>query len=859
MLTKDFKPRRLFAAALLIGGAAAWTGSRVTASDDPLAPVLQGLGTHEWAVTSSVPKEKQFFNQGVRLLYAFNHPEALRAFREAARLDPTLAMAYWGQAMAVGPNLNAPLTAENAKTAYAAIQAGVRAAAGTSARERALVEALAQRFAADGAGDRAVLDRAYAVAMERVAAAYPGDPDVQTFYADAVMNTMPWDYWKKDNTAKPETVKVLKTIEGIIAAHPKHPGAHHYYIHAVEASSDPDRALKSADVLGSMMPSAGHMVHMPAHIYLRVGRYADAAEANVRAIAADEDYLQQCQAQGLYPLTYYPHNLHFLWAAATLEGRKTAAVAAARQVAEKVPHHHAGALPWTADFPVTPWLAFVRFGMWTEMLTAPAPPVSDPYATGIWHYGRGVAFVARGQFDRADAEARTVESILSSHEAFKTTLKDTPLQTNLQIAARIVKGEMAARRGTVDEAVALLEEAVALEDGIQYNEPPVWHHPVRQILGGVLLDAGRAAQAEPVYRADLVRVRENGWSLFGLMRSLEAQQRTSDAAAVRARFETAWKRADLTLTSSRIMTDDRQPARRSGDRTIALPNGVSLAYVEQGDPAGLPVIMLHGITDSQRSFETLMPQLPQTWRLLAISQRGHGDSGKPAKGYTPGHFASDVAGFMDALGIRRAVLIGHSMGAANAARFAADYPDRAAGLVLIGAQALPAINGDMLALRKAVATLGDPIDRQFARDFQMSTIAQPVAPALVDMFVDESLKVPSRVWRSALEGLFREDLPANWRRITAPALLIWGTKDTVTVRRDQDALLKGIRGAELKVYQDIGHAVHWEDPTRVAADIATFVAATAGRTTASPAGASVRDRGVPRVTLAATQPRGRRP
>ena len=540
---------------LLIGLAG---GGRVTAVEEPLAPLLTGLGSHEWRVTTAVPRAQQFFNQGLRLLYAFNHTEAQRAFREAARLDPTLAMAFWGQAMTVAPNLNAPLTPDNARQAYAAIKAALAKAPSASPRERALIEALATRFAADGLGDRPALDRAYASAMSRVAAAYPDDPDVLTWYADAVMNTMPWDYWQKDGSPKAETTRLLETLERVIKRHPKHPGAHHYYIHLVEASNDPDRAVPSADSLGSLMPSAGHMVHMPAHIYLRVGRYADAAEANVRAIAADEDYLAQCQAQGLYPVSYYPHNLHFLWAAATLEGRRAAAVDAARQVAEKVPHHHAGALAWTADFPVTPWLAYVRFGMWTAMLTAPKPPATEPYATGIWHYGRAVAFVARTQLDRAERELAALEAI-KAHEAFRTTLKDTPLLGNLQIASRVAAGELAARRGQVDRAVQILEEAVALEDAIPYNEPPVWHHPVRQVLGGVLLDAGRAQQAEAVYRADLARVRENGWSLFGLMRSLEAQQRASNAAEARRRFERAWKRADITLVSSRMITDDRGP------------------------------------------------------------------------------------------------------------------------------------------------------------------------------------------------------------------------------------------------------------------------------------------------------------
>jgi len=528
----------------------------VAAQDAPVAPLLQGLGTHEWKVTTQVPRAQQFFNQGLRLLYAFNHAEARRAFREAARLDPTLAMAHWGEAMTLAPNLNAPMSADNGRLAYQAIQSARRHAASASRREQMLIDALTARFAPDAPADRAALDEAYAAAMARVAETFPQDPDVQTFYADAVMNTMPWDYWQKDGSPKPATAKLLATLESVMAAHPKHPGAHHYYIHAIEASSNPDRALASAEVLGALMPAAGHIVHMPAHIYLRVGRYADAAEANVRAIAADQDYLAQCQAQGLYPISYYPHNLHFLWAAATLEGRKTVAVDAARQVAEKVPHHHAGALAWTADFPVTPWLAYVRFGMWAEILTAPTPPESAPYAMGIWHYARGVAFVARGRFDRAVEERRAVDA-LAAHEAFTTTLKDTPLAGNLRIASLIVGGELAARQGSTDEAVRLLREAAALEDAIPYNEPPVWHHPTRQILGGVLLDAGKAADAESIYREDLVRVRENGWSLFGLARSLEMQGRAAEAAEARRRFERAWQRADITLTSSRIMADDR--------------------------------------------------------------------------------------------------------------------------------------------------------------------------------------------------------------------------------------------------------------------------------------------------------------
>ena len=535
---------------------AARAGAALDAAERPIAPALTGLGSLHMPVSTTVPEAQAFFNQGVRLLYAFNHQESRRAFEEAARLDPSLAMAWWGQAMTLAVNLNAPMPEENARLARDASNTAMRKRGSASLREQGLIEALATRFSADPQAARPPLDRAYASAMSRVAARYPDDADVQVFSVDAVMNTMAWDYWLKDGAFKPDAVPLKSALETVMARRPDHAGAHHYYIHLVEGSATPELAEKSADVLGAMMPAAGHMVHMPAHIYLRVGRYADAAEANVRAIAADEDYLAQCQAQGLYPVSYYPHNLHFLWAAATLEGRGAAAIDAAREVAAKVPHHHAGALAWTSDFPVTPWLAYARFGRWQEMLTEPSPPVTEPYATGIWHYARALAFVARRDLARAEAEQKALAAVLE-HDAFKTTLKDLPLLTNLQIARRIVDAELSAQAGRPDEAVRVLKEAVVIEDSIPYSEPPVWHQPVRQVLGGVLVDAARGAEAEAVYREDLRRFRDNGWSLFGLTRSLELQGRVDESATARAAFERAWTRADTTLTSSRVMTDDR--------------------------------------------------------------------------------------------------------------------------------------------------------------------------------------------------------------------------------------------------------------------------------------------------------------
>src|SRR5688572_2078734 len=563
-LTPTQMPRWLIAtAASLVIGALAPASIAARQADAPLAPALTGLGTLHMPVTTGNARAQAFFDQGVRLLYGFNHEESRRAFREAARLDPDLAIAHWGVALTLSPNLNAPMPPAQGREAYSAVQTALALASRAGPRERALIDALARRLAADPASPRAPLDRAYADQMARVVAAYPNAPDVITFYADAVMNTMPWDYWQKDGSPKPETAVISAALERAIATHPDHPGAHHYYIHLLEASNTPERAEASADRLGSLMPAAGHMVHMPAHIYIRVGRYADAAEANVKAIAADEDYLAQCQAQGLYPVSYYPHNLHFLWAAATLEGRSAVAIDAARQVAAKVPHHHAGALGWTADFPVTPWLAYVRFGRWQEMLTEPSPPASEPFAAGIWHYGRGLAFVARRQADRAEAEIQALDALLD-HEAFRTTLKDLPLRTNLQIASLLVKGELAASAGQHDTAIRLVSEAMTIEDAMPYGEPPIWHHPPRQVLGALLLEAGRAAEAEAIYREDLARFRENGWSLFGLWQALVAQHRTEDARIVRARFDKAWSRADVTLTASRILGGHAAPLSQSG-------------------------------------------------------------------------------------------------------------------------------------------------------------------------------------------------------------------------------------------------------------------------------------------------------
>jgi len=529
------------------------TGQDISGEPDaPVAPRLQNLGTLHHPVTTDVEGTQPFFDQGLRLTYAFNHAEAIRAFREASRLDPDCAMAYWGEALALGPNINDPMPHERELEAYAAIQKAVRLKSHASERERAYIDALAARYSNREDADRAALDAAYASAMGELAKRYPDDPDAVTLYGAAIMETMPWDYWTADHQPRPGITDAIAAFEAVITSHPDHPGAHHYYIHVVEASRDPDRGVPSADKLGGLMPAAGHLVHMPAHIYVRVGRYADAYEANVRAIAADEDYLAQCQAQGLYPIGYYPHNIHFLWTAATFEGRSEIAIDSARKLADKVPHHALAEFHALEDFLVTPYYAFVRFGRWGDMLSEPLPADDLVFTRGIWHYGRGIAFTAIGQLSRAADELSSLEQLSRDPSLEDLVVNLAPAEEILAIAAKVLAGELHAKQGHFDEAIRVLEEAVALEDGLPYSEPPPWHQPARHVLGAVLLEAARPGEAEAAYRADLEWNRDNGWSLYGLVQSLRMQGKTVEAAEVQEKFERAWARADVSLTSSRF-------------------------------------------------------------------------------------------------------------------------------------------------------------------------------------------------------------------------------------------------------------------------------------------------------------------
>ncbi len=523
----------------------------VPAPDGSTAPRLQNLGRHRFAVTTRSAQAQRFIDQGMNLAYAFNHAEAGRSFREAARLDPACAMAYWGQAIVLGPNINAPMDTSDERKAHALVAQALERRRGASVREQAWIEALAKRYAGDAA-KRVAGDSAYAEAMAGVARRFPMDLDAQVLWAEAAMDLRPWNYWRRDGTPQPGTPAIRERLEAVLAKAPEHPGALHLYIHLLEATADAGLAEPAADRLLPLMPGAGHIVHMPSHIYMRVGRYADAVTANERAVVADEDYITHCRAQGLYPMAYYPHNVHFLWAAATMEGRSALAIASARKVASQVSDSVLTTLPLLGGFRVVPWYALTRFGHWDEMLAELRPRASDRYLLGTWHYARGLALIAKGRRDEAARALDTLRAIVAEKSLEFSLFSPNTAQNILSVAPEVLAGELAAARGDHDAAVRHLERAARFEDALVYTEPEEWHYPPRHALGAVLLAAGRAREAETVYWEDLRRHPENGWALRGLADALEAQGRTAEAAETLARLARVWSRADVELPGSRF-------------------------------------------------------------------------------------------------------------------------------------------------------------------------------------------------------------------------------------------------------------------------------------------------------------------
>ena len=517
-------------------------------------PLLEGMGDHHHAITTDNPEAQTFFDQGLVLAYGFNHLEAERSFREAARLDPDCAMCYWGIAFVRGPNINSMMDPENVPIALEAMAKAKELAPQASEAEQAYIDALAVRYVDNPPEDRSELDLAYADAMRELAHRYPEDLDAATLFAASLMDTTPWDYWLENGDPKPETVEVMETLEAALEADPDHPGAAHFYIHIVEKQR-PELAEGYADRLGGIAPGAGHLVHMPSHIYLRVGRYHDATVANQAAVEADDGYITQCRNQGLYPVMYMPHNWHYIWYAASVEGRSELAQEAAREMSSRVDPERMRepGLGAIQHYWITPLYGQIRFGKWDEILATEEPDQDLIYPRAVWHFARGMAFARTDRSEEAESEAAALAELVMDTELERVTVWDLNTTAALiDIAVEVLAGEMAAARGDHDAAIEALQTAAELEDGLNYDEPPPWHQPVRQLLGAVYLDAGQPQEAERVYREDLEVFPANGWSLFGLQQSLAAQGKTTEAEAAGEQFAAAWQYADVELTASRF-------------------------------------------------------------------------------------------------------------------------------------------------------------------------------------------------------------------------------------------------------------------------------------------------------------------
>jgi tetratricopeptide (TPR) repeat protein len=499
-------------------------------------PLIEGLGDHHYQITTSVPLAQQYFDQGLRLYYAFNHAEAVRSFRQAQRLDPQCAMCFWGEALAYGPNINLAMERQSALAAYAALEKAIEAQHHASEREAALIDALARRYAADPPSERAHLDRAYADAMGKLAERWPDDIEIGTLSAEALMDLRPWNYWTEDGAPQPGMTDALARLERAVEIDPTHPGACHFYIHAMEKLY-PERAVPCAERLASLMPAAGHLVHMPGHIYIRVGRYRDAVETNLHAVHADESYIRdQRPGTGMYTAGYYPHNYDFLAFAAMMIGREEESIGAAEKVAALIPEE-AYATPgmgFLQHWSMRSVLLRIRFEQWEELLAVPAPPADRPHARALWHYGRGRASVATGDVRSANTELGELRRIAQRPELATTKMEFNVSADILCIAERVLTGRVEAAEGRYTEAFAALSEAVQYEDALTYGEPPEWTVPSRLDLGEVLLESNQYPEAERIFRASLEQFPSNAWALRGLASALRAQGREPEATQVDA-------------------------------------------------------------------------------------------------------------------------------------------------------------------------------------------------------------------------------------------------------------------------------------------------------------------------------------
>lgn len=517
-------------------------------------PLFETFGDLHRDIGSSVPLAQRYFDQGLRLAYGFNHEAAGRAFAEAARLDPACAMCVWGQALVLGPNINLPMDPAAAKDAHALAARANTLIAAARPVDQALILALQQRYADPAPEDRKPLDRAYADAMAAVVAQYPHDDDAATLYAEALMDLSPWAYWQDGKPAE-FTRKLVGELERVLARNPRHIGAVHYYIHAMESSPEPKRAEPHADALAALAPGSGHLVHMPAHIYIRVGRYHDATMTNLAATSADKDFLAVCRgSNGVYPLGYVPHNWHFATMTTGLTGSRTLSMQAARQTAERADQKTMGEPPmqFMQQFVVTPLLTEVRFGDWDAILADTRAATELPYPTAIRHFARGMAHARNANLEAAAVEADALHAIATDPQMAQISFFDINHAGGvLQVADALLRGELLRAQGKTKEAIIALRQAAAAEDALAYNEPADWPLPVRPYLGAALLEAGDATAAADAFNQDLKTYPANGWSLFGLAQAQQALGQTEAAAESRRQHAAAWQWADAPLTAAR--------------------------------------------------------------------------------------------------------------------------------------------------------------------------------------------------------------------------------------------------------------------------------------------------------------------
>ena len=520
------------------------------------APLFEDMGNHTHPITTEDPYVQRYFDQGLTIDFAFNHAESARSFRAAQTLDPDCAMCYWGEALALGPNINvtsngAVIMADHEReAAFTAIQKALLLKDSASQKEGDYINALAKRYNGDLSSARAPLDQAYADAMRSLSQKYPDDDDAASLFAESLMNTMPWNYWIDADNPKPLTVEAIDKLEEVLARNPAHPMAIHLYIHAVESSSKPERAEAPADILLDLVPGAGHLVHMPSHIYWRVGRYADASKSNEMAAAVDEAYIAACNAQGFYPAAYYPHNIHFLWAPSSMEGRSKVAIEAGEKVAKNVRIEMIDQFPGVEFFKTIPMQSLVQFGRWNEVLQQPAPAERLEYANGIWHYTRAIAFANTGELAMAKKEQAMLGAYKNTDDVLHLDSIYYPASMLLDIADSLALGEIAMAEDSTTEAIVQFTKAVTVQDELPYTEPPFWYYPTRLSLGKALLTSGNASEAERVFKENLTRYPRNGWAMYGLIDALKAQNK--DSSEIQQRFDIVWANADVTLTSPRF-------------------------------------------------------------------------------------------------------------------------------------------------------------------------------------------------------------------------------------------------------------------------------------------------------------------